>query len=145
MNRADPPIPAEAQAQALFLRAPFARWLGMVFDGAGHGTCDAHLPLTPDLLQQDGVAHAGVQAALADHTGGAAAATLIGPGERILSVEFKIHMLRPARGDRLVCHARVLKPGRRFHIAEADVYAHAGEDVRHTARMLQTLAVVAPE
>ncbi len=54
--------------------------------------------------------HAGVQATIADHTAGGAATTLIDKGQFVLTVEFKINLLRVTRGDSLLCRAQVLKP-----------------------------------
>lgn len=68
--------------------------------------------------QQDGFIHAGVIAAMADHTGGYAAFTTVTDKYRILTVEFKINFLRPAYGDSLRCRSSVIRGGRKIIISE---------------------------
>jgi uncharacterized protein (TIGR00369 family) len=79
--------------------------------------------LQPRHLQHTGVVHAGVMAALADHTMGTAAQTLASDEVWVLTAEFKINLLRGARGERLFCEAWVIKPGRQLSFTEAEVYA----------------------
>jgi len=88
-------------------------------------------------MQQDGVVHAGVISTMADHTSGTAAGTLMEASQIVLTSEFKLHLLRPARGP-LTCTATVLKPGRLFSIVEAEVLA---ADVL-VAKLIGTFAIV---
>jgi acyl-coenzyme A thioesterase PaaI-like protein len=60
----------------------------------------------------------------------------------VLSLEFKINLLRPAKGDSLRCRAKVLKSGRRFIIVESEVFSVAVEGERLAAKATVTLAVV---
>lgn len=85
---------------------------------AGEGWCQTELEVGG---QQDGLIHAGVQATMADPSAGTAAA-LIGPGQYVLTVEFKINLLRPAQGERLPCRAQVLKSGKGLSVVESEVY-----------------------
>jgi uncharacterized protein (TIGR00369 family) len=62
-----------------------------------------------------------VQATMADHTAGGAAATMIEPDHIVLTAEFKINLLRAAKGDRLTCRSQVLKPGSRLIVVESEV------------------------
>jgi uncharacterized protein (TIGR00369 family) len=117
--------------------APFITHLGMQLLRIEPGICESALTPRPEHLQQDGVVHAGVVSTLADHTAGAAAATLMGAQHSVLTSEFKIHLLRPARGP-LSCTATVLKPGRMLSVVEAEVRA-AGVLV---AKFSGTLAIV---
>ncbi len=94
------------------------------------GKVTTELLLQPKHLQHTGVVHAGVMAALADHSMGAAAQTMTPDGHWILTAEFKTNLLRGARGDRLVCEAWVLKPGRQIMFTEAEVYAVADDGKR---------------
>ena len=93
-----------------FRDAPFIAHLGIALEGLGAGWCEASLDLEPWHLQQNGIVHAGVIATLADHCAGAAATTQLREGEYVVSVEFRIHLLRPATGERLHCRGQVLKP-----------------------------------
>jgi uncharacterized protein (TIGR00369 family) len=129
----------------VFSDAPYIAHLGMVLDDIGPGWCETSLPLQAWHLQQTGVVHAGVLAAVADHTSGAAASIGLGAGEYILTAEYKINLLRAARGERLVCRAEVLKPGRRLVVVEAEVWSeHAGQRSL-VAKFNATMAVVRPD
>jgi uncharacterized protein (TIGR00369 family) len=98
----------EERIRAVFDTAPFMRHLGVVLRRCEPGFCETSLPVQPWQLQQDGFIHAGVQATIADHGAGAAAGTLMAEDEIVLSVEFKVNLLRPAQGDELICRAKVL-------------------------------------
>ena len=62
---------------------------------------------------------------MADHTAGAAAATLARPGYTVLTTEFEIRLLRPARGQKLECVAKVLESGRTLTVVESEVYCES--------------------
>lgn len=126
----------------IFETAPFIGDLGLALSDLGPGWCETVLAVAPKHLQQDGYVHAGVQATVADHTGGGAAGTLVKESETVLSVEFKINLLRPALGDRLRCRSSVLKAGRTIVVAESEVYAERNGSSRLTAKATVTLAVV---
>ncbi|GAB5602508.1 PaaI family thioesterase [Thermus sp. FJN-A] len=117
--------------------APFVNHLGVRLVEAGEGWCLTEMPVGPVHLQQDGFVHAGVQATLADHTAGAAATTLVALGEAVLTVEFKLNLLRPAQGERLRCRAQVLRGGRTLSVVESEVHTD-----RLVAKATVTLAIV---
>jgi uncharacterized protein (TIGR00369 family) len=110
------------EAKRVFDSAPFIASLGCHLDKLESGVCHTHILLEEMHQQQDGYVHAGVQATLADHTAGTAAVTLIEEGQRVLTAEFKINLLRAARGKQLICRSSILKPGRMLIIAESEVY-----------------------
>lgn len=128
---------------AIFRNAPFIAGLGLTLKGMGPGWCESELAVRADHLQQDGFVHAGVQATLADHTAGGAARTLAGDGQMVLTVEFKINLLRPALGDRLRCRAQVIRPGRTIIVAESEVFARRDGEEKLAAKAMVTLALVA--
>jgi uncharacterized protein (TIGR00369 family) len=132
---------SEAVARG-FQDAPFVAKLGIELLGLGEGWCEAGLKLEDWHLQQNGLAHAGVLATLADHCAGAAATTRLGDGEAVVTAEFKINLLRPARGERLHCRAEVLKPGRALVVVEAEVFALAGDARQLVAKLNATMAVL---
>lgn len=123
-----------------FYQAPFVRDLGIELLEVAPGRARSALTLTDRLRQQDGYAHAGVVATLADHTGGASGWTCVGPDATVLSAEFKIQLLRPVMGPRLTCEAQVLKAGRTLIFSEATVFEEDGKPV---AKLTMTMAVVA--
>lgn len=126
----------------IFDESPFIRDVGIVFHDAGTGWCEAGVDLAPRHLQHTGVAHAGLVTTLADHCGGGAAYTQVQPGEQIVTVEFKLNLLRAGKGERLSCRAEVLKAGRSFHVVESEVFAHQGDRETLIAKLNATMAVL---
>ena len=125
-----------------FQEAAFLTDLGIKLVDHGPGWCETALRLEPRHLQHTGVVHAGVQATIADHTAGAAAMTLTPAHQFILTVEFKIHLLRPGVGESLLCRAQVLKPGKAFHVVEAEVFALSGKQKTLISKLSGTMAVL---
>ncbi|RTL41600.1 MAG: PaaI family thioesterase [Burkholderiales bacterium] len=105
------------------------------------GRVQTRLAITARHGQHTGVVHAGVIAAVADHTMGAAAQTLVPEGHWVLTAEFKVNLLRGAAGEQLECVARVVKPGRQITFTEAEVFAVAGGERRLVATASGTMAV----
>lgn len=134
------PVPDEIRR--VFYAAPFVTHLGIELESIGEGTCVTSLELEERHLQQDGFVHAGVHAAIADHTAGVAAATLLRDRKIVLTVEYKINLLRAARGKRLICAASVLKPGRRYAVVESEVTCVADDEKRLVSKMTATIAYV---
>lgn len=128
----------------IFRSAPFIAALGLEVDSVGPGTCTSVLLIAPRHLQQDGFVHAGVQATIADHTAGAAAATLLPPGQIVLTVEFKINLLRAAKGERLICRSTVIKPGSQLSVVESEVFCVASGTERLVSKATATMAIVTP-
>jgi uncharacterized protein (TIGR00369 family) len=131
-----------AGVDAFHTGTPFARWLGIELLDAGPGWCETRLAVRDEHRQQTGVVHAGVLATLADHAAGAAGTTLLAPEQTLVSVEFKIALLRAASTPSLCCRAEVLKAGRRIIVAEADVLGEDGSDRRLVAKFAVTLMPV---
>lgn len=129
--------------ESIFSKAEFVRSLGIELVQFGPGWCETRLVLQPRHLQQDGYAHAGVVATIADHTAGAAAGSLVADGNIVLTVEYKINLLRPGVGDAFVSRADVLRNGKRIIVCESSVYALRSSTERPIiAKGLFTLAVV---
>ncbi|MBN1346843.1 MAG: PaaI family thioesterase [Phycisphaerae bacterium] len=126
----------------LFHRAAFVRDVGIELADVGPGWCETTLALRPKHFQQDNVVHAGVEATIADHTAGAAGNSLVGADKYVLTAEFKINFLRPARGERLSCRAEVLKAGRTLIVVESEVFSHEGDAAKLVAKAVVTLAVL---
>jgi uncharacterized protein (TIGR00369 family) len=74
------------------------------------------------LTQQNGFFQAGALIGLADMVGGAAAYSLMGEGENVLSVNFAVSLMRPADYDRIWAEGKVIKAGKRLYVAEARLY-----------------------
>ena len=125
-----------------FRDAPFMAHLGVELVDLGSGWCEERLALKDWHFQQTGVAHAGVVAALADHCAGAAASTQLEPDQFVVTAEYKINLLRGARGEALTCRADVLKRGQALTVVESAVYAEAAGQHMLVAKLTATLAVV---
>lgn len=130
-----------ATLKRFFASAPFMAELGVEPTAVSQGRVTTELVLRPEHLQHTGVVHAGVLASLADHSMGAAAQTMAPDGHWILTAEFKVNLLRGAKGERLVCEAWVLKPGRQLTFTEAEVRAIAGEQRTLVVKASGTMAV----
>jgi uncharacterized protein (TIGR00369 family) len=128
--------------ERIFNAAPFVANLGIRLVSLDSGTCESELVVEPRHLQQDGYVHAGVQATMADHTAGGAAATLIEPNHMILTAEFKINLLRAAKGDRLTCRSEVLKLGSRLIVVESEVLCEDEGTSKLVSKTTATIAVV---
>jgi uncharacterized protein (TIGR00369 family) len=126
----------------VFSKAPFIADLGIELVHAAPGVCETRLNLRKRHLQQDGFVHAGITTTLADHTAGTAAASLIAPGELILTAEFKINFLRPATGASIGCRATVIKPGTRLSVVEAEVTCDSSGRSILVAKALLSMAVI---
>lgn len=128
---------------SIFERAAFVQHLGIRVTRQDEGACDTAMTVRPEHLQQDGYVHAGVIATIADHTAGGASATLLTEAQGVLSIEFKVNMLRPAKGDELLCRAKVLRGGRTISVTESEVFTRsAGTEEKLVAKASVTLAVV---
>jgi len=106
------------------------------------GEVDIELNIRDDLMQQHGFLHAGVLATAADSACGYAALSLMPAGVAVLSVEFKVNLLAPAAGDRIVARGRVIRAGKTVTVCWGDVTAHAGDTERLVATMVGTMMTV---
>lgn len=123
-------------------RSGFSGLVGAVIDDVGPGRGAVSVQRRPELLQMLGYMHGGCIAFLVDYAAGVAAHTLLPPGQAVVTAEFKLNFLAPARGERVVCRARVIKPGRRLNVVACDVYSEeAGAEV-HAATALVTIAFI---
>jgi len=130
------------KVQEIFDRAAFIEEVGIKVSNIGAGWCETTLEILPKHLQQDDFVHAGVLATMADHTAGGAAGSVVKEDEVVLSVEFKINLLRPATGNALRCRAELLRAGRTLIVAESEVFARTDNQEKLVAKATVTLAVV---
>jgi uncharacterized protein (TIGR00369 family) len=129
----------ERTVRESFARQTFMASLGAVLEEVAPGRVEISVPFAERLCQQNGFLHAGVVTSIADSACGYAALTLAPPGHDVLAVEFKISLLRPARGERFEARARVLRSGRTLTAASAEVWGLAGGSEELVASMLSTV------
>jgi uncharacterized protein (TIGR00369 family) len=122
------------------IRESFSRQKAMALIGASlksvaPGRVEISLPYRDDLTQQKGFVHGGILGMIADTACGYAAFSLMPAGGSLVTVEYKMNILTPARGA-LVARGQVVRAGRTLTVARGEVYS---EDGKHVATMQQTL------
>ncbi|HJQ93980.1 MAG TPA: PaaI family thioesterase [Candidatus Thermoplasmatota archaeon] len=97
--------------------------LGATLERLEPGLVEISLPFRKELSQQHGYFHAGVVATIADSAAGYAAFSLMPAGSSVLSIEFKVNLVAPANGERLLARGKVIRSGRTITVCsmEADV------------------------
>ena len=146
-SRAATPFTPAFAGYAERVRASFARQGAMALIGAKivdvtPGFCAIALAPRAEVSQQHGYVHAGIIGAIVDTAGGYAGYTLFPEDASVLTVEFKLNLLAPAAGERLVAEGRVIKPGRTLAITQGEVHAERGGKRTLVALMQQTLMVM---
>lgn len=116
-----------AKVRASFAKQAMMATLGAQITDIAQGTVTITAPILPLAMQQHGFGHAGLTFSIADSAGGYAALTLMPPEAEVVTSEFKINLLAPAKGDRLIAIGRVIKPGRRLVIVQSEVWAETGD------------------
>jgi uncharacterized protein (TIGR00369 family) len=128
---------------AVRIRASFGRQKAMGLIGASltvvePGQVEVALPYRDDLTQQKGFIHGGIIGMIADTACGYAAYSLMPADSSLVTVEYKINILAPARAS-LVARGEVLRAGRTLTVTRGEVYS---EDGKHVASMQQTLMML---
>lgn len=116
----------EARVRGSFARQAAMRLLGARMGRLAPGYCEIELPYREDLTQQHGLFHGGFTSAIADTACGYCAYTLFGTEDSVMTVEYKINLLAPAAGEKLVAIARAKKSGRTLTVCEFEVMAVNG-------------------
>ena len=129
------------------VRASFGRQRVMTLLGAqlrlvAPGQTEIVLPYRQELTQQHGFIHAGIVTAIADSACGYAALSLTPPGVGVLTIEFKVNLLNPASGVRLVSRGRVVKPGRTLMVCTGDVTAEQEDGAARPVALMQATIMI---
>src|SRR5882757_951338 len=132
--------PIETRIRDNIGRQGFMRHIGAELSELARGSCTLEVDRRPELLQQHGLFHGGVTAFLVDNATTIAAAT--SRGQSALTAEYKLNLLSPAVGERLICRARVIKPGRQVAVVAADVFCVTDGIEKHTATALASIAML---
>ena len=131
-----------ARVRASFARQRVMELLGAEMTAVEPGMTEIELPVREDLTQQHGFVHAGIVTAIADSACGYAALSLMPPGVGVLTVEFKVNLLNPAAGERLVARGRMVKPGRTIMVCTGEVEAEREDGTTQTVAMMQATMMV---
>jgi uncharacterized protein (TIGR00369 family) len=140
----DAPNPSFAQdVERSFARQAIMNLIGAKLSLIEPGVIEITLPYRADLTQQRGFLHAGVVTTIADSACGYAAYSLMPAGSEVLSVEFKVNLLRPAQGESFVARAEVIKAGRTLTVVRADVFGIDGNGKRELVATMQGTMIAA--
>jgi uncharacterized protein (TIGR00369 family) len=132
----------EQHARDIFARQAVMATLGARLVHIEHGLARVSLPHDDAFTQQDGFLHAGIIATVVDSALGCAAGSVMPPGSGVLSIEFKINMLRPARAAAYLAEGRVLKAGRRVTVCQGELREGQEGDGRILAAMQASMICV---
>ena len=133
---------AESRVRRSFARQAYMETLGAELVHVDEGEVDIALPFSERLVQQDGYLHAGVVAGATDSACGYAALTRMDAGAEVLTVEFKINLLAPAAGERLIARGRVIRSGRSLTVCRGEAVTVSEGREKHVATMTATLIAV---
>ncbi len=138
-----PPDPSfEARVRASFARQQVMHTIGAWLTIVEPGVVEIALPFREDLTQQHGFLHAGIVATILDSACGYAAFSLMPADKAVLSVEYKINLLAPAKGQRFIAKAQVIKAGRNLTVCTGEAFAHDQENEKLVAAMTATMMAI---
>ena len=141
MQAADPAY--EQRTRDSFARQNAMQTLGATLESVAPGRVTITMAHRDSLTQQHGFIHAGMLAAALDSACGYAAFSLMPADAAVLTIEFKVNLLAPARGPRFRIEGQVIKPGRTISVVEGRAFEHAdGEAGKFVATMTATVMTV---
>ncbi|MGF0175580.1 PaaI family thioesterase [Streptomyces sp. Marseille-Q5077] len=130
-------------ARKVLAAQPFSVLLGARLTAFGDGEATLELDLREDLLQQHGFAHGGLLGYAADNALSFAAGAAVGFG--VMAAGFTIDFLRPAKGETLRAHARVIRAGRTRAVCRCDLTTVAADGTTTLCAVAQgSIAVTEP-
>jgi uncharacterized protein (TIGR00369 family) len=133
----------EARVRESFARQKAMTTIGAELTAVTPGTVEIELAYAPELTQQHGFLHAGIISTALDSACGYAAYSLMPAEAAVLTIEFKVNLLAPGRGERFLFRGNVTKPGRTIIVADGQAYAFdADGDAKLIATMTATNMVV---
>jgi len=118
----------DQRVRASFARQTIMATLGATIASVAPGEVVLDLPFRQEHTQQHGFLHAGVVTTVMDSACGYAALTLMDPGAAVLSVEFKVNLLAPARGERFRATGRVVRAGRNVTVVTGEFHVVGAEN-----------------
>ena len=132
----------EAEVRKSFSGQSFMTTIGAELSCISAGAVEISLPLRHDLLQHHGYLHGAVIAAIVDTACGYSALTLMPPESTVLTVEYKINFMSPARGSAIIARGRVVKPGRNLTVCSGEAVTIAGGREKAVAVLTATMVRV---
>lgn len=132
----------ETRIRNSFAKQGLLRTLGATLGSVSPGQVEISLRPSASISQQHGFVHAGAVSAIADSAAGYAALSLMAPDRGVLTTEFKINLVAPARGDVIIARGRVVKAGRTLTLAQTEVFAQTGGQEKLIALLTATLMAI---
>ena len=135
----------ETHVRASFARQAVMHTLGITMESVEPGRVVLALPFRQDLTQQHGFLHAGIVTTALDSACGYAALTMMDPGSDVVSVEFKVNLLAPARGKHFRAVAHVVRAGGTLTVVTAEMRAYQSieANAEHTVTAIMTATMMA--
>lgn len=133
----------EERVRESFARQEVMRTIGATLTSVTPGIVEIEMEYSPSLTQQHGYLHAGMISTALDSACGYAAYSLMPEDAAVLTIEFKVNLLSPGKGDRFLFRGSVTKPGRTIIVADGQAYAFDGDkNPKLLATMTATIMVV---
>ena len=132
----------QAKVKKSFADQAVMKTIGASREAIGAGEIEIEFPYQSSLTQQNGFIHAGIVSTVLDSACGYAAFSLMPEDASVLTIEFKINLLSPAKGDRFRGYGKVKKAGRTISVAEAELYAFSDQGKKLVATMVGTLMAI---
>ena len=121
-----------------FARQGFMNYLGAKITNIRPGTVEIEVSNSNNLTQQHGFFHGGVIGTIADNAGGYSSFTLMAAADSILTIEYKLNIMSPADGDKLIARGKVLRPGHIITTSQSDIFVVRNGKEKLCATMLGT-------
>jgi len=128
--------------QRSFARQQAMQTLGVEIEHIAPGQVTLAFDYDAKLTQQHGFIHAGIVSTVLDSACGYAAFSLMAENRAVLTIEFKVNLLSPAKGERFIAQAQVKKSGSTISVAEAELYALQQGEKKLVASMSATLMAI---
>ncbi|MEO3386195.1 PaaI family thioesterase [Mesorhizobium sp. CAU 1741] len=133
----------EGRVRASFARQKIMTTIGAELTRVNPGEVEIELAYDAELTQQHGFLHAGIISTALDSACGYAAYSVMPESAAVLTIEFKVNLLSPGKGERFLFRGSVTKPGRTIIVADGQAYAYDAEgEARLIATMTGTMMVV---
>lgn len=132
----------EERVKTSFSQQAVMHLIGAELIAVHPGEVEIHLPFRKELTQQHGFLHGGIITTIVDSACGFAALSLMPPEASVLSVEFKVNLLSPAKGEQFIATGKVLKPGQTITVCLGEVHAITEDQPKLVASMMATMIML---
>lgn len=133
----------EDRVRESFARQKIMSTIGAELTRVTPGVIEIEMDFSEDLTQQHGFLHAGVISTAMDSACGYAALTVMPENAAVLTIEFKVNLLAPGKGERFLFRGAVTKPGRTIIVADGQAYAFGVDgEAKLIATMTGTMMTV---